>query len=489
VAATRGRLEGRIKVPTGGWTATVGAGTATIAAGYYYASHLLQAVAIAFAAAASTTCTATASLGESGTGLVTITFGSAKAVTWISTDLRDLLGFTGNLSSGTSHVGTQAMRSVWLPGCAYHAPNDVSKSWRGWREGDKRTVGNPAGYAWSHMGEEKVATRLLWERVPRSKTWIGNEATVNASYERWFRDCVWGVAAWGTAGGPVRFYPDAASMTCATYRVPDASMLRPRAFFTEWAGGPWVVELPRLVEVPGLGRRFPATSAEWAAIYPGIKTPTNLWPVQDSSAPLTDVIGSAPFTTVSGTISYQKLGEPGGRYAFEIATDSSYIRTGTASDYNMGAAGSGKRMTLWFRFRIPALYGSTRTFYANMNLNVGHRLSVLSDGSLRFDCQDGTDNVYATIEKDHCDGEWHDVMVVVDRSTETSYAISDLGRSGVQDLAAGSIGSMSNNNYLRIGGATVSSPDGAQIAQVVGWYGSTADLAITEAEFHTLRRG
>jgi hypothetical protein len=48
---------------------------------------------------------------------------------------------------------------------------------------------------------------------------------------------------------------------------------------------------------------------------------------------------------------------------------------------------------------------------------------------------------------------------------------------------------MSNNNYLRIGGATVSSPDGAQIAQVVGWYGSTADLAITEAEFHTLRRG
>src|SRR3990167_1112188 len=105
MAQTGGRLEGQITVPTGGWTATVG-GPATIAAGTYYAAAFLAAVGAAFATAGSTTCAASASLGVSGTGLVTITFGSATAITWVSTDLRDILGFAGNSGSATSHVGT-----------------------------------------------------------------------------------------------------------------------------------------------------------------------------------------------------------------------------------------------------------------------------------------------------------------------------------------------------------------------------------------------
>lgn len=249
---TRGRLEGRYTVPTGGWATTVGAGTATITAGTYYAQTLLTEVGTRFATAGGTTCTATASLGEAGTGLVTITFGVAKAITWVNTDIRDILGFAANSGAATVHTGTKQMRGVWLPDCAYKAPNAVSATWRGHRESDFRAAENAAGYVFAHMGQEKEVTELSWHAVTRARIWIANETTANASLERFVRDSLWGVAVGGTAGGPMRFYPDAANdAVYATYSCPDMAAFRPEPTFDGWAGGPWRVVFPRLVVVPG----------------------------------------------------------------------------------------------------------------------------------------------------------------------------------------------------------------------------------------------
>jgi hypothetical protein len=248
--ATGGRLEGRITVPTGGWTATVGGSTATIAAGRYYPSTLLTAVGAAFATASGTTCTASASIAELGTGLVSISFAVAKAIVWVSTDLRDILGFTGNLSSASLHVGTRHLRGAWIPGCAYQAPNVVSADWQGTREADVRSVSNASGYGWTHMGPEKIVNRLSWANVPRARTWMENESTVGASFEQFARDVLWGEATWGSAGGPVRFYPDAGDIVYATYAVTNISAIRPTPLFEDWAGGPWTITLPRLVVVP-----------------------------------------------------------------------------------------------------------------------------------------------------------------------------------------------------------------------------------------------
>ncbi len=251
MAPTRGRLEGRLTVPTGGWSTTINAATATVPAGNYYLSDLLVEVGARFATAGATTCTATASLGESGTGIVTITFGSAKSITWVATDLRDILGFAGNSTSATSHIGTLHARGAWLPTCPYKAPNEIGANWQGWREGHARTVGNHAGYTWTHMGQERVATWLEWPSVKRSRTWTAHEATANESWERFVRDVIWGVPAWGNASGPVRFFPDAANNgTFATYRVADASHIKPEPVFADYAGGPWTVRLSRLVKVP-----------------------------------------------------------------------------------------------------------------------------------------------------------------------------------------------------------------------------------------------
>lgn len=248
---SRGRLEGRITVPTGGWDTTVGAGTATIPAGTYYPTSFLAEVATQFAAASSVTCDVTGGTGENGTGLATLVFGSAKAISWVDTEVRDILGFTSNQASAVTHVGTQHIRNLWLPNCHYAAPNSISDSFRGYRVADVRSAENAAGYTWTHMGEEKVWTWLRWPAISLAKTWQANETTVNASWERFCRDAIWGIASWGTPGGPVRFYPNAGLSTYATYSVPGVTNIQPEPRYEGWAGGPHTIEIPRLVMVPG----------------------------------------------------------------------------------------------------------------------------------------------------------------------------------------------------------------------------------------------
>lgn len=248
---SRGRLEGRITVPTGGWDTTVGGGTATIPAGTYYPTTFLAEVATRFATASSTTCSATGGTGENGNGLTTIVFGVAKSITWVDTEVRDILGFTGNQSAAVTHVGTQHIRNLWLPDCHYAAPNSIGDSFRGYRVADVRSAENAAGYVWTHMGQEKVWTWLRWPAVTRAKTWQANETTVNASWERFCRDALWGVASWGTPGGPVRFYPNAGLSTYATYAVPGVTDIQPSPRYEGWVGGPHTIEIPRLVMVPG----------------------------------------------------------------------------------------------------------------------------------------------------------------------------------------------------------------------------------------------
>ncbi len=222
-----GKLEGRIKIPTGGWDTTVGAGTATIAAGTYYISSadstsedFLAALETVFAAAASTTCSITISAGENGTGIVTITFGSAKAISWVDVEVRDLLGFAANSASATTHIGTRAARAVWLPSCHYRAPEVPSLEFKGLPYTDTRMVMNKAGYAWHVAGQMHYQMPIEWPAVTAAKTRISQESTVNTSFERFWRDNVFGSASWAKPGGPVRLYPNAADdATYVEYRV------------------------------------------------------------------------------------------------------------------------------------------------------------------------------------------------------------------------------------------------------------------------------
>lgn len=252
-----GKVEGRIKVPVAQWTATVGAGTATITTGTYYmssagsgASDFLQTVADAFATAGATTCSITASLGENGTGIVTITFGVAKAIAWIDTELRDLLGFTADSASATSHVSTRSARSVWLPSCAFMAPDIPSDNFKGLPFTDNKVVTNKAGYAWHVAGQMHYQLPIEWPAVSAAKTRISQESTVNQSYERFWRDHVFGSASWAKPGGPVRLYPNAATdTTYVEYRVLEPlGSFEPQALLESLPTGPHRVAM-RLIAI------------------------------------------------------------------------------------------------------------------------------------------------------------------------------------------------------------------------------------------------
>lgn len=250
----KGKLEARITVPTGGYDATVGGVTKTVPAGTYYMSSpgsgardFLDEVALQFGASS-----VVGSFSENGTGLVTISFSGATAIDWIDTELRDLLGFTGNLAAAAAHVSTQSARNIWLPDVEWNALNGSSGYWRGYRESDERSASNPAGYVWVVMGQERVCLDdLAWHGLKQAKVWQANETTVNQSLERFWRDGVWGTAAWGTAGGPIRFYPVASLDTgYGTYKPLDSKFFRPEQIVRDYVGI-WRWPMPKLIQVPG----------------------------------------------------------------------------------------------------------------------------------------------------------------------------------------------------------------------------------------------
>ena len=252
--ATFGKLEYRITVPAGGWDTTVGGVTKTIPAGTYYLSSadsgarsLLAEVAFQFGASS-----VAGSLSENGTGLITIQFAGSTAITWVDTELRDILGFAANLAGATSHVGTLHARGTWIPQAPPYNLN-TGGHWRGSQESDFRSADNPAGYLWAVMGQSRtVMDDLAWSGIKRHKVWIANETDSgysNQSLQKFWQDGVWGTSAWGTAGGPIRYYPDAALDTdYGTYKVKDTGIYKPEQM--GWPGM-WRWKVPKLIQVPG----------------------------------------------------------------------------------------------------------------------------------------------------------------------------------------------------------------------------------------------
>lgn len=316
-------------MPTGGWTGTVndsgagGAQTFTVAAGTYYLSTrgsaskgLVGALQDALNSAATTDdLTVTLANGENGTGKVTITSTGSTAIVWTSADLKLVLGFDTDLAAGTTWTGANQCRQLWLPNRAYWAPNTTSPDWSGWIESDFRAVENAAGYVVGFKGQDKTVNHLLWSSIPRHKVWVAHETVVNESWERFYKDAIWGDGVGGTPTGPIRFYPDSdISATCVTYSVPLAAMIKPEPVVESWAAGPWKLELERLVVTPGTEAvvgidtdgpdsvYVPSLASDYEAL--GLPGPGWIWPLQETSGDVVDIIAGLHLSA-SATPSYQ----------------------------------------------------------------------------------------------------------------------------------------------------------------------------------------
>jgi len=157
------------------------------------------------------------------------------SVSWTDTDLRDVLGFTGNVSGATSHTGPGHARGPWLPDCpmaARYGPNDP-----GHIETDAGQTISPGGHVQTHVYNRR--TRLpsvLWSHVTRPRARIAGETVVGESFEQWWRWCQGGELSYFEPGAEVRVVWDADnSGTYHTYRLIDRTSTEMQRAVQDWA--------------------------------------------------------------------------------------------------------------------------------------------------------------------------------------------------------------------------------------------------------------
>ncbi len=223
----RGRVEARITVPTGGWsvsltiTAIGGPYTVTVAAGNYFPTDLLSSFQTQLDAAtgADGAFTVSASWGETGTGLVTISHTiQTFTLTWTSTDLRDVLGFAGNLTpAALTFTGTLHARGVWLSDCEMDVDRGIDG---GVYETDRAVQVSPQGDVDGLVYNTRPRQEgFTWMHVTHPRAQITYETTTGASFEQWWRDTHSALRSYFPEAAPqLRVYYSADAGTYHTYR-------------------------------------------------------------------------------------------------------------------------------------------------------------------------------------------------------------------------------------------------------------------------------
>jgi len=123
------------------------------------------------------------------TGQIAIAMSSGTfSITWTSTDLRDLLGFTANIVTQTSSTGPSQAKGIWIPDCTLVADVDLK---RAPLATGRRVSIAPNGRTSSAAGTPSYLHKgLLWSHVVHNRVWRGEETLANASYETFIKDVV-----------------------------------------------------------------------------------------------------------------------------------------------------------------------------------------------------------------------------------------------------------------------------------------------------------
>lgn len=224
-----GRIEALMTIPAGVSASVTnsggGATTVTITAGTYYITTLaahFQAQLIALRPPSTGTWAVTLSTGVSGTGKITIdcTDGVSWSITWTSTTLRDILGFTANITTvTTAQTGASQARGLWLPACPLNSDSDVKIAPRG---SDHRNTVGPTGEVYGLVGNLFYRHKnLRYAYVPVHRAWTSKETTTNASWETFFHETQLGQnSSWFSVTSKVRIYFDDAGVDTLVGNIP-----------------------------------------------------------------------------------------------------------------------------------------------------------------------------------------------------------------------------------------------------------------------------
>lgn len=193
-----GRVEALITVPAGGLAISAqnlagGPSTVTLPAASYYwtAVAAYQALVVELETQLNTSRPSGWTVTFSATtGQVTIDCSSEPwSITWTSTLLRDLLGFTtnGNISSVTTpQTGSRQVRGLWRPDCVLDLDGDpeMCPSMT-----DLRATRSPQGLVISAVGNRYFRhTKLVWPAVPLYRFRTAQADLSGAAWETFLLD-------------------------------------------------------------------------------------------------------------------------------------------------------------------------------------------------------------------------------------------------------------------------------------------------------------
>lgn len=129
------------------------------------------------------------------TGQVTISMSVGTfSITWTSTNLRSVLGFTGNIVAAASSTGAAQAKGIWFPDCVLVSDVDIR---RALQDTHRRATVAPTGRTSSARGPGAYEhSGLSWGHVTSNRVWTAEEATgvtptlVNAAYETFVKDAL-----------------------------------------------------------------------------------------------------------------------------------------------------------------------------------------------------------------------------------------------------------------------------------------------------------
>lgn len=218
-----GHVEGRFTIPAGiTIAATTNAGGPTavpITAGDYYLDEFITQFDADLESARTVTAgnwTVTRSSGAGASGLVTIAVTAGTySITWTSTLLRDLLGFSGNITTQTTFTGTSMPRGLWLPDCPVTCDGRIAAAPL---VTDLRQSETPTGRVYGHVGNSKYQHRnVMWSHCPTSRVWDADE-TYGESLETFLTNVQWGAGhSWFSPSSKVRITAHTGSLIGAAY--------------------------------------------------------------------------------------------------------------------------------------------------------------------------------------------------------------------------------------------------------------------------------
>ena len=165
---------------------------------------------------------------DTSLGKVTISCsGAATTATWTSTTIRDLLGFTANLGSGTTWTGDNHAKYLFLPNCGRSGVLSPQAS-DGAIEADHTLSISPEGTTYGLAYSKRYRDTLELRTLKGSKVWNSLDVTTNEAFEQFYTNVI-------SLALRVRFHADrSVDATFRTWVVEDAGHFDPMPVREDW---------------------------------------------------------------------------------------------------------------------------------------------------------------------------------------------------------------------------------------------------------------